>query len=122
MTARIPDALRTYIEARILPRYDGFDAAHRRDHAEIVIRQSPETAAARCRDHAETVIRQSPETAAARCRDHTETVSRQSLAISGGRVRRNHAIPAAHICRMTPQRTPTAPVKALITAEFPILK
>ncbi len=40
MTARIPDALRTYIEARILPRYDSFDAAHRRDHAEMVIRQS----------------------------------------------------------------------------------
>ncbi len=49
MTARIPDALRTCIEARILPRYDGFKAAHRRDQAETVIHQSPETAAARVR-------------------------------------------------------------------------
>ena len=32
--------LQEYIEAEILPRYDGFDAAHRRDHAEMVIRQS----------------------------------------------------------------------------------
>ncbi len=47
MTNRIPESLRTYIEARILPRYDGFDAAHRRDHAEMVIRQSLEIAAAR---------------------------------------------------------------------------
>ena len=36
--------LRTYIECEILPRYDGFDAAHRRDHAEMVIRQSLELA------------------------------------------------------------------------------
>ncbi len=72
MTARIPDALRTYIEARILPRYDGFDAAHRRDHAQTVICQSPETAAACCRGHVEMVIR-------------------QSLAISCGRVRRMDA-------------------------------
>ncbi len=92
MTNRIPDALRAYIEARILPRYDGFDAAHRRDHAETVIRQSLEIAAARCRDYVEMVIR-------------------QSLAISCGRVR-----------RMTLQYSPTAPTKALITAEFPILK
>ncbi len=47
MTNRIPESLRTYIEARILPRYDGFDAAHRRDHAEKVIRQSLEIAAGR---------------------------------------------------------------------------
>ena len=32
--------LQEFIEAEILPRYDGFDAAHRRDHAEMVIRQS----------------------------------------------------------------------------------
>ncbi len=47
MTNRIPESLRAYIEARILPRYDGFDAAHRRDHAETVIRQSLEIAAGR---------------------------------------------------------------------------
>ncbi len=49
MIGRIPESLRTYIEQQILPRYDGFDAAHRRDHAQTVIRQSPETAAARVR-------------------------------------------------------------------------
>ena len=38
-----PD-LRAYIEREILPRYDSFDAAHRRDHAEMVIRQSLELA------------------------------------------------------------------------------
>jgi len=32
--------LRKYIEAEILPRYDCFDAAHRRDHADAVICQS----------------------------------------------------------------------------------
>jgi len=32
--------LRGYIEQEILPRYDSFDAAHRRDHAEKVIRDS----------------------------------------------------------------------------------
>lgn len=32
--------LREYIEAEILPRYDRFDAAHRRDHADAVISQS----------------------------------------------------------------------------------
>ncbi len=47
MTARIPDALRTYIEEQILPRYDGFDAAHRRDHAQTVIYQSLAIAAGR---------------------------------------------------------------------------
>ena len=36
--------LREYIEAEILPRYDDFDAAHRRDHAEMVIRQSQDLA------------------------------------------------------------------------------
>lgn len=32
--------LRTYIESAILPRYESFDAAHRRDHVDTVIRQS----------------------------------------------------------------------------------
>ena len=29
--------LRTYIEQEIIPRYDGFDAGHRRDHVLTVI-------------------------------------------------------------------------------------
>lgn len=36
----IPNDLKYYIEHEILTRYDGFDAAHRRDHAEMVISQS----------------------------------------------------------------------------------
>ena len=36
----MPDELKYYIESEILPRYDSFDAAHRRDHAETVISQS----------------------------------------------------------------------------------
>ena len=36
--------LKAYIENEILPRYDHFDAAHRRDHADLVIRQSLELA------------------------------------------------------------------------------
>lgn len=32
--------LQRYIERHILPLYDNFDGAHRRDHAEVVIRQS----------------------------------------------------------------------------------
>ena len=32
--------LQRYVEEEILPRYDAFDAAHRRNHAEMVIRQS----------------------------------------------------------------------------------
>ena len=32
--------LRQYIETEIIPRYDSFDAAHRRDHVEYVIAQS----------------------------------------------------------------------------------
>lgn len=32
--------LRTYIEQEIIPRYDGFDAGHRRDHVITVIEQS----------------------------------------------------------------------------------
>ena len=38
-----PD-LQAYIEREILPRYDSFDAAHRRDHALLVIRPSLELA------------------------------------------------------------------------------
>ena len=36
--------LKQYIEAEILPRYDHFDKAHRRAHAEMVIHQSMELA------------------------------------------------------------------------------
>lgn len=38
-------SLRNYIESDILPLYDGFDAAHRRDHVDMVIEQSIEIAA-----------------------------------------------------------------------------
>ena len=38
--AGIRPALRSYIESEILPRYDGFDKGHRRDHAETVIGQA----------------------------------------------------------------------------------
>lgn len=34
------EALKNYIEQVILPRYDHFDSAHRRDHAEQVMRES----------------------------------------------------------------------------------
>lgn len=34
-----PDII-SYIEKQIIPRYDGFDAAHQRDHVMMVIRQS----------------------------------------------------------------------------------
>ena len=37
--------LQTYIEQEILPRYDHFDSAHRRDHAELVMRESVRLAA-----------------------------------------------------------------------------
>ena len=37
-------SLRQYIEAEILPRYDHFDKAHRRDHVMMVISQSMELA------------------------------------------------------------------------------
>jgi uncharacterized protein len=40
----IRQAIQSYIEREILPQYDNFDAAHRRDHAEMVIRQSLELA------------------------------------------------------------------------------
>ena len=36
--------LKAYIESEILPRYDHFDAAHQRDHADLVISQSLELA------------------------------------------------------------------------------
>lgn len=38
------EEIRRYVEAAILPQYDHFDKAHRRDHAEMVIRQSLELA------------------------------------------------------------------------------
>lgn len=44
MTKPIRPDLQAYIEREILPRYDSFDAAHRRDHALMVIRQSLELA------------------------------------------------------------------------------
>lgn len=39
------EALKNYIEQEILPRYDHFDSAHRRDHAELVMRESVRLAA-----------------------------------------------------------------------------
>jgi uncharacterized protein len=38
--ADIYQGLREYIEESIIPLYDSFDAAHRRDHVESVIRRS----------------------------------------------------------------------------------
>ena len=38
------DFLKQYIEEKILPRYDSFDAAHQRDHVLKVIAQSAELA------------------------------------------------------------------------------
>lgn len=38
--SRIPADLKQYVEAEILPRYAGFDKAHRRGHAERVIEES----------------------------------------------------------------------------------
>ena len=38
------DELRAYVEREILPRYDYFDAAHRRDHVTMVINQSMQLA------------------------------------------------------------------------------
>ena len=40
----IREEIRAYIESEILSRYDGFDAAHRRDHAEVVVSRSVELA------------------------------------------------------------------------------
>ena len=42
--AMIREEIRVYIESEILSRYDGFDAAHRRDHAEVVVSRSVELA------------------------------------------------------------------------------
>lgn len=42
--AMIREEIRTYIECEILSRYDGFDAAHRRDHADVVVERSVELA------------------------------------------------------------------------------
>ena len=36
----IREKIKAYIESEILPRYDDFDAAHRRDHADVVIERS----------------------------------------------------------------------------------
>lgn len=43
MVAVNPDII-SYIETEIIPRYDGFDAAHQRDHVNMVIQQSLEIA------------------------------------------------------------------------------
>lgn len=40
----IREEIRAYIENEILPRYEGFDAAHRRDHADMVVGRSVELA------------------------------------------------------------------------------
>ena len=42
--AMIREEIRAYIESEILSRYDGFDAAHRRDHADVVVSRSIELA------------------------------------------------------------------------------
>ena len=42
--AMLREEIKAYIESEILPRYDGFDAAHRRDHADMVISRSVELA------------------------------------------------------------------------------
>ena len=42
--AMIREEIKAYIESEILSRYDGFDAAHRRDHAEVVVSRSVELA------------------------------------------------------------------------------
>ena len=44
MEKEIWPELEAYVEREILPRYDHFDLAHRRDHALMVIRQSMEIA------------------------------------------------------------------------------
>lgn len=45
MNADINPALQAYIEQEILPKYDHFDKAHQRDHAETVMKQSLQLAA-----------------------------------------------------------------------------
>ena len=42
--AMIRKEIKAYIESEILPRYDGFDAAHRRDHADVVVSRRVELA------------------------------------------------------------------------------
>ena len=42
--AMLREEIKAYIEREILPCYDGFDAAHRRDHADMVISRSVELA------------------------------------------------------------------------------
>ena len=42
--AMIRKEIMAYIESEILSRYDGFDAAHRRDHADVVVSRSVELA------------------------------------------------------------------------------
>ena len=37
---KIDSSLKAYVEQEIIPRYDNFDTAHRRDHVETVIEQS----------------------------------------------------------------------------------
>ena len=37
---KVNPSLREYIEEHIIPRYDEFDAGHRRDHVELVVEQS----------------------------------------------------------------------------------
>ena len=44
MKNTINPELQAYVEAEILPRYERFDKAHRRNHAEMVIRQSMDIA------------------------------------------------------------------------------
>ena len=45
LQARINPDLQAYIEAEIIPRYDGFDKGHRRDHVQAVISQALSLAA-----------------------------------------------------------------------------
>lgn len=40
----VDESLRNYIETSILPLYDGFDAAHRRDHVDISTRNTAQAA------------------------------------------------------------------------------
>lgn len=42
--AMVREEIKAYIESEILSRYDGFDAAHRRDHADVVVSRSVELA------------------------------------------------------------------------------
>ncbi|MCF0173186.1 MAG: HD domain-containing protein [Bacteroidales bacterium] len=42
--SEVTESLKAYIEAAVIPQYDSFDAAHRRDHVQMVIDQSLEIA------------------------------------------------------------------------------